>query len=105
MARYSETFSLTNSFKRSSDICRQVFNDGEWRFLNDDGWAFMVLQRVSVIERLFVYPVKFAVMLREDTKRSTLVELHGHSFGFGPIPKNRIRRKMKEIRARIDQLT
>ncbi len=105
MARHSETFTLPRSVAKAKDICVRVFDPVAWRYLDDRVDALMVVERVGIIQRFFSYPTKFAVFLREDGKRKTTVELHSATFGFGPLPKYRLRRKTAEIKNGFDMAT
>jgi hypothetical protein len=75
-----------------------------WKIMHDNGWAFLLKERLDLVGYMLTYPVKFAIVLREDDEdpKKTNVELKGATFGFGPIPKGKLRKKGTELRALIE---
>ena len=50
------------------------------------------------------YPVKYAVFVREvEDSAEIQVELHGSTFGMGPLPRIRLKKKTAQLRGEIDQ--
>lgn len=104
MARYTETYTIPAPLAKTAAACRYAIHANRWKVLRDDGWAFFVRDRRDIVSALMSYPVKFAVFVREqEDSADTLVELHGATFGFGPIPKMRLKSKTAQLRAEIDQ--
>ena len=98
----SEHFTLSLSQERATELCRACFPPTHYRWLHDHGWAFLVKEHLSLVNRFLTYPVKFAIAVREESPRKATVELHAATFGWGPIPNRLLRRKMAEVKARIE---
>ena len=107
MARLSETLTIARSANDLSVFMRALFYQPHFRILNDDGWAFHVKENVGLLGRLFRNPSEFAVFLREsedDPENETSVELHAYMFGFGPIPKITLRKRMNTLRSYVEHV-
>jgi hypothetical protein len=103
MARHGETFSVPTSVARLANTCRMALPGQGWKIMHDNGWAFLIKERLDLVGMLMTYPVKFAIFLREDEDtKNTNVELKGATFGFGPLPKGKLRKKALELRALIE---
>ncbi len=104
MARYSETYTIPAPFAKTAAACRYAIHANRWKVLRDDGWAFFVRDRRDLVNALMSYPVKFAIFVREqEDSADSLVELHGATFGFGPLPRMRLKSKTAQLRAEIDE--
>ncbi len=107
MARVSETVTVARSANDLSVFMRALFYQPHFRILNDSGWAFHVRENVGLLGRLFRNPSEFAVFLREsedDPENETSVELHAHMFGFGPIPKITLRKRIATLRDYVEHV-
>lgn len=104
MARHTETFPVTVSVARLANACRMALPSHGWKVMHDNGWAFLLKERLDLVGMLMTYPVKYAIFLREDDDdpKTTNVELKGATFGFGPLPKGKLRKKALELRALIE---
>ncbi|MEQ8698850.1 MAG: hypothetical protein RLT05_20125 [Bauldia litoralis] len=104
MARHGETFAVSTSVPRLANACRMMLPSHGWKLMHDNGWAFLIKERLDLVGMMMSYPVKFAIFLREDgdDPSTTNVELKGATFGFGPIPKGKLRKKSLELRALIE---
>jgi hypothetical protein len=103
MARYGESFPISTPAARLSNACRLALPEHGWKIMHDNGWAFLIKERLDLVGMLMTYPVKFAIFLREDEDTGrTNVELKGATFGFGPLPKGKLRKKSIELRALIE---
>lgn len=103
MARHTESFPVAGPVAKVANACRAALPGHGWKILNDAGWAFFLKEQLDMVGLLLSYPVKFAVLLREgDDDSQSTVELKGTTFGFGPIPKGKLRKKALELRALIE---
>lgn len=104
MARYTETFTVAKPLDPVASACRLAIQNGQWRLMDDRGWAFMGNERADLLSRFFRYPIKFAVFLRtpEGEDGPIDVELHGAIFGFGPLPKNNLRKRIGLLRRQVE---
>ena len=104
MARHGETFAVSTSVPRLANACRAALPSHGWKLMHDNGWAFLIKERLDLVGMMLSYPVKFAIFLREDRDdpKKTNVELKGATFGFGPIPNGKLRKKTMELRALIE---
>lgn len=104
MARYGETFPVSTSVARLSNACRMALPGQGWKIMADNGWAFLIKERLDLVGMMLTYPVKFAIFLREDEDdpKKTNIELKGATFGFGPLPKGKLRKKTMELRALLE---
>ena len=104
MARYNETFTVAKPLDAVSGACRQAIMHGDWKLIDDRGWAFMGNERADMLSRLFRYPIKFAIFLRtpEGEDGPVNVELKGAIFGFGPYPKRNLIKRLGLLRQQIE---
>ena len=61
----------------------------------------------QLLGRLFRNPSEFAVFLREsrdDPENETSVELHAYMFGFGPIPRLTLRKRIATLRGYVEHV-
>ncbi len=102
MARYSETYTIAAPFAKTAAACRHALFTNRWKVLRDDGWAFFARDRRDLVSTLMSYPVKVAIFVREiEDSPDSQVELHTSTFGFGPIPKMRLKAKIEQIQREI----
>ena len=106
MARHGEFFPVSTSVARLANACRMALPASGWKIMHDNGWAFLVKERLDLVGMMLTYPTKFAIFLREDDDdpKKTNVEIKGATFGFGPLPKGKLRKKTMELRAMIEGL-
>ncbi len=107
MARISETLTVARSANDLSIFMRALFYQPHFRVLDDSGWAFHVRENVGLLGRLFRNPSEFAVFLREsddDPQNEAFVELHAYMFGFGPIPKHTLRKRIRLLREYVEHV-
>ena len=107
MARVSETLTIARSASDLSVFMRALFYQPHFRILNDDGWAFHVRENVGLLGRLFRNSSEYAVFLREsedDPENETSVELHAYMFGFGPIPRHTLRKRIATLRGYVEHV-
>lgn len=103
MARYSETYTIPDPVAKTAAACRHAILTNRWKILRDDGWAFFIRDKRDLASALMSYPVKFAVLVREiEDSEDSLLELHGATFGFGPLPKMRLKSKIAQLKGEID---
>ena len=100
MARVSKTLVIHRSANDLTVFMRALFYQSHFRIIDDSGWAFHVKEDTGILGRLFRNPSEFAVFLREsqeDPENETIVDLHAHMFGIGPIPKITLRKRIKVL--------
>ena len=104
MARYSETYTIAAPFAKTAAGCRHALLTNRWKVMRDDGWAFFARDRRDLVGALMSYPVKVAIFVREiEDSPDSQVELHSSTFGFGPIPRMRLKSKTEQLHREIDE--
>ena len=107
MARITESLTVARSAGDLAVFMRGLFYQPHFRVLDDQGWAFHVKENTGLLGRLFRNPSEFAVFLREssdDPDNETVVEMHAYMFGFGPIPKYTLRKRLKTLREFVEHV-
>lgn len=102
MAKYFESLIVPRSLKQTAEACRRVFLADRWKVMDDSGFGFFVKERFDPFAYLLYYPCKFAIFLRREGSRKTIVELHGSMFGITFLQTRRIRRMTAALRQRIE---
>ncbi|MGE0736873.1 MAG: hypothetical protein AB7G15_04945 [Alphaproteobacteria bacterium] len=102
MARHAESFIVPLDYEKTGEVCRHAFMAYGWRIMRDDVTGVYLRERMGIANMLMNNPTRWAVLFRENGKRETLVELHGYTFGFGPLPKMRLRKVFGILRKQIE---
>lgn len=103
MARYTETVPVERPLEDVANACRRAFQLGRWKLINDHGWAFLVQEGMDLLAHFFRYRTQFAIFLRTPDGEGGPVsmEMTGKIFGFGPIPKRNLRKRMALLQGQI----
>jgi hypothetical protein len=82
---------------------RQVLRGVGWRLIDDKGWAFYAKEQRDLFAILTSNASKVAVMVRQpDPAERVRIEIVGATFGFGPIPRMRLRAVTGRLRQQIE---
>jgi hypothetical protein len=104
MARYTETFTVAKPLDAVGAACRLAVQYGQWKLMDDQGWALMGQEQADLLSRFFRYPIKFAIFLRtpEGEDGPIDVEMHGAIFGLGPFPRANAKKRIALLRRQIE---
>lgn len=102
MARYTDSFATDRSLEDSCRAVRVVLTGVGWRLIDDKGWAFYAKEQRDLFAILTSNASKVAVMVRQpDPAEPVRVEIVGATFGFGPLPRLRLKTVTGRLRQQI----
>jgi hypothetical protein len=103
VARYTDSFATDRSLDESCAAVREVLRGVGWRLIDDKGWAFYAKEQRDLFAILTSNASKVAVMVRQpDPAERVRVEIVGATFGFGPIPRMRLRTVTGRLKQQIE---
>ncbi|MFA6001675.1 MAG: hypothetical protein WC828_06120 [Thermoleophilia bacterium] len=107
MARYGESFSLNLSVPIVTNACHEAFREIGWPAKQSTtGFVFKEPFKLKLSQLLILkYPATVRVDLAAESQNSTLVNLRGSNFGFGPVQSNHVRKQVDDIREAIRRQT
>ncbi len=101
VARYTETLTIDKPFATAWDDCRRALTLNPWTLSATQNNTFFIRERLGLIDLFFRNPCRFAVNLERAGEMRTTIHLSGATLGFGPLPKNRLRRSTAILKAQL----
>ncbi len=101
VARYTESLTIDKPFEAAWDDCRRALTLNRWNLAAVQNNTFYIRERLGLVDLFFRNPCRFAVSLERAVEARTHVHLLGATFGFGPLPKGRIRRSIEILKAQL----
>ena len=101
MARYTENITVDKPFADAWRGVHAVLLAHNWNIVNVRDNTFFLRERLTFETMLWRNPCRFAVHLAGADDNRTVIHLIGSTLGFGPLPKNRVRRVAEVLKSQL----
>ena len=101
MARYTENLAVDKPFADAWRGVHAALLAQNWRIVNVRDNTFYLRERISFETMLWRNPCRFAIHVAAISETRCVLHLMGSTLGFGPLPKNRVRRVAEALKSQI----
>lgn len=101
MAKYTESIAVDKPFADTWRAIHAALVAHQWRLVNVRDNTFYIRERLSFETMLWRNPCRFAIHVAGDGETRSVVHVFGATLGFGPLPKNRLRRVVDLLKGQM----
>jgi hypothetical protein len=101
LARYTETIAVDKPFADTWRAIHAALVAHNWNLVNVRDNTFYIRERLSFETMLWRNACRFAIHVAGDGETRSNVHLFGSTLGFGPLPKNRLRRVVEILKGQL----